>query len=140
MTQLLDTSKLEDVSIHTITYIDDIVGLGEKKLSIDRKHFDDLEISESVLKMHINRASLEEFTKERNKELLEYENYSEFDHLNSMVAMLEHDFFSIDKVKFFFRDENHLSGEAVIDTSDEEQVKMTSEVSGKSLILTIELR
>lgn len=139
MTQLLNTSKIEGVNIQAVTFIDDIVGLGEKRLSIDRKHFDDLEITEELVTMIINRPSLLEYTSERNKALLEYENYSEFDHLNSMVAMLEHDFFSIDKVKLFYIDDDQLSGEAVIDTSDDERVKMTSEVREDQLILTIEL-
>ena len=139
MTQLLDTSKVEDVTIQAVTFIDDIVGLGEKRLSIDEKHFDEIKLGEDRIVMKINRSSLKEYTEERNKTLLEYENYPEFDHLNTMVTMLEYDFFSIDKVKFYYINDDQLSGEAVIDTSDDELVEMMSEIKDQQLILTIQV-
>ena len=139
MTQLLDTSKVEDVTIQAVTFIDDIVGLGEKRLSIDEKHFDEIKLGENRIVMKINRSSLKEYTEERNKTLLEYENYPEFDHLNTMVTMLEYDFFRIDKVKLFYINDDQLSGEAVIDTSDDELVEMTSEIKDQQLILTIQV-
>ena len=139
MTQLLDTSKVEDVTIQAVTFIDDIVGLGEKRLSIDEKHFDEIKLGENRIVMKINRSSLKEYTEERDKTLLEYENYPEFDHLNTMVTMLEYDFFSIDKVKLFYINDDQLSGEAVIDTSDDELVEMTSEIKDQQLILTIQV-
>lgn len=80
---------------------------------------------------------MNEYRDERNKVLLEQENYAEFDHMNSMLAMLEHDFFSIDRIKLFYRDKDNLSGEYVIDTSDEDEIDMTSEVKNKELRLKV---
>ena len=56
-----------------------------------------------------------------------------------MVTMLEYDFFSIDKVKLFYINDDQLSGEAVIDTSDDELVEMMSEIKDQQLILTIQV-
>lgn len=137
MKQLLDVSNLSNIEFTGVSFIDDIVGLGEKRITIDMQYFKELDIKSDKIKLVINRKSLNEYKEERNKELLLHENYAEFDHLNSMLAMLEHDFISIDRIKLFYLDNEKISGEYVIDTSDEDQVDMKSEVYDASLILKV---
>ncbi|MGO1923957.1 MAG: hypothetical protein ACTH14_09030 [Jeotgalicoccus sp.] len=138
MKQLLDVSNLNNIEFTGVSFIDDIVGLGEKRITLDMKHFKELNIKTDKIKLVINRKSLNDYKEERNKELLQHENYAEFDHLNSMLAMLEHDFISIDKIKLLYRDNEKISGEYVIDTSDEDEVDMTSEVQNKELRLKVQ--
>lgn len=137
MKQLLDVSNIKNVKFTGVSFIDDIVGLGEKRIAIDVKHFYRLDLEAHNVELVIDRKSLNEYRDERNKVLLEQENYAEFDHMNSMLAMLEHDFFSIDRIKLFYRDKDNLSGEYVIDTSDEDEIDMTSEVKNKELRLKV---
>lgn len=137
MKQLLDVSNLNNIEFTGVSFIDDILGLGEKSITLDMKHFKELNIKTDQIKLVINRKSLNDYKEERNKELLQHENYAEFDHLNSMLAMLEHDFISIDKLKLFYRDNEKISGEYVIDTSDEDKVGMKSEFDDASLILSV---
>src|SRR5699024_671271 len=101
MNQLLDVSEINKVEFTGVSFIDDIVGLGEKKIALDIKHFSDLNLESDRVELVIDRKSLADFMEERNKILLGYENYPEFDHMNSMVVMLEYDFNSIDKIKLF---------------------------------------
>lgn len=137
MNQLLDVSEINKVKFTGVSFIDDIVGLGEKKIALDIKHFSDLNLESDKVELVINRKSLADFMEERNKILLGYENYPEFDHMNSMVVMLEHDFNSIDKIKLFYKNEHNLSGEYVIDTSDEDIVAMKSEPRDGELVLRL---
>lgn len=137
MKRLLDVSNLNNIEFTGVSFIDDIVGLGEKRITLDMKHFKELNIKTDQIQLVINRKSLNDYKEERNKELLQHENYAEFDHLNSMLAMLEHDFISIDKLKLFYRDNEKISGEYVIDTSDEDKVGMKSEFDDASLILSV---
>ena len=53
--------------------------------------------------------------------------------------MLEHDFFSIDRIKLFYRDADNLSGEYVVDTSNDEIVEMISVINNNELNLTVQL-
>ncbi|MEY8561355.1 hypothetical protein AALF85_11670 [Jeotgalicoccus halotolerans] len=137
MKQLLDVSDIENIKITGVSFADDIVGLGEKRITIDVKHFNRLQLKENEVELVINRKSLADYQDERNKALLERENYAEFDHMNSMLAMLEHDFFSIDRIKLFYRNADNLSGEYVVDTSNENLVAMKSEVHNGELILKV---
>src|SRR5699024_8587522 len=122
MNQLLDVSDVNNVNFTGVSFIDDIVGLGEKKIALDIKHFNDLKLESDKVELVINRESLAEFMEGRNEILLEYENYPEFDHMNSMIVMLEYDFNSIDRIKLFYKNEHNLSGEYVIDRSEERRV------------------
>lgn len=137
MKQLLNTSDIDNVEFTGVSFIDDIVGLDEKRIFIDMKHFNRLDLKPEKVELAINQKSLSDYMEERNKTLLEQENYAEFDHMNTMLGMLEHDFFSIDKIKLFYRDENNLSGEYIIDTSDEDEAGMKSETHDGELILTV---
>lgn len=137
MKQLLDVSDINNVNFTGVSFIDDIVGLEEKRLFIDTKHFNRIELESDRVELAINQQSLSEYKKERNKILLEHENYSEFDHMNSMLGMLEHDFFSIDKIKLYYRDEKDLPGEYVIDTSEEDETGMKSRTRDGELILAV---
>lgn len=137
MNQLLDVSEINKVEFTGVSFIDDIVGLGEKKIALDIKHFSDLNLESDRVELVIDRKSLADFMEERNKILLGYENYPEFDHMNSMVVMLEYDFNSIDKIKLFYKNEHNLSGEYVIDTSDEDIVAMKSESRDGELVLRL---
>lgn len=138
MRQLLDVSNIKNVEFIGVSFIDDIVGLGEKRIAIDMQHFSGLELEADNIELVIDQKSLNEYREERNKVLLEQENYAEFDHMNSMLAMLEHDFFSIDRIKLFYRDKHNLSGEYVIVTSDEDAVDMTSDVQNEELRLKVQ--
>ncbi|WP_462422141.1 hypothetical protein [Salinicoccus sp. Marseille-QA3877] len=140
MNQLLDVSDVNNVNFTGVSFIDDIVGLGEKKIALDIKHFNDLNLESDKVDLVINRESLAKFMDGRNEILLEYENYPEFDHMNSMIVMLEYDFNSIDRIKLFYKDENNLSGEYVIDTSDEDIVAMKSETHDGELILNLGIK
>src|SRR5690625_953409 len=139
MKQLLDVSDIKNIKITGVSFADDIVGLGEKRITIDVKHFNRLELKENEAELVINRKSLADYQDERNKALLERENYAEFDHMNSMLAMLEHDFFSIDRIKLFYRNADNLSGEYVVDTSNDEIVEMISVINNNELNLTVQL-
>lgn len=139
MKHLLDVSNLNNIEFTGIAFIDDIVGLGEKRIAIDMKHFTTVDIQADKIKLVINRKSLNDYKEARNKELLLHENYAEFDHLNSMLAMLEHDFISIDRIKMFYMDHDNLSGEYVVDTSDDEAVSLNSSVDKESLTLEVQL-
>ena len=140
MNQLLDVSDVSNVKFTGVSFIDDIVGLGEKKIALDIKHFNDLNLESDKMELVINRESLAKFMDGRNKNLLEYENYPEFDHMNSMIVMLEYDFNSIDRIKLFYKDEHNLSGEYVIDTSDEDLVAMKSETRDGELVLNLDIK
>ena len=140
MNQLLDVSDVNNVNFTGVSFIDDIVGLGEKKIALDIKHFNDLNLESDKVELVINRESLAEFMEGRNEILLEYENYPEFDHMNSMIIMLEYDFNSIDRIKLFYKDERNLSGEYVIDTSDEDIVAMKSEFDDRELVLKLDIK
>lgn len=137
MNQLLDVSDINKVKFTGVSFIDDIVGLGEKKIAINIQHFSGLNLESDKVELVINRKSLADFMEERNDVLLEHENYPEFDHVNSMLVMLEYDFNSIDKIKLFYKDEDNLSGEYVIDTSDEDIVDMKSETRDGELVLKL---
>src|SRR5699024_9781415 len=100
----------------------------------------DLKLESDKVELVINRESLAEFMVGRNAVLLEYENYPEFDHVNSMIVMLEYDFNSIDRIKLFYKDEHNLSGEYVIDTSDEDVVAMKSEFDESELVLKLDIK
>lgn len=139
MKHLLDVSNLNNIEFTGIAFIDDIVGLGEKRIAIDMKHFTTVDIQADKIKLVINRKSLNDYKEARNKELLLHENYAEFDHLNSMLAMLEHDLISIDRIKMFYMDHDNLSGEYVVDTSDDEAVSLNSSVDKESLTLEVQL-
>lgn len=140
MNQLLVVSDVNNVNFTGVSFIDDIVGLGEKKIALDIKHFSDLNLDSDKVELVINRESLAEFMAGRNAVLLEYENYPEFDHMNSMIVMLEYDFNSIDRIKLFYKDEHNLSGEYVIDTSDEDVVAMKSEFDESELVLKLDIK
>ncbi len=139
MNQLLDVSDINKVRFTAVSFIDDIVGLGEKRIAINIEHFSRLDLKQDEVALVIDRKSLSEYMEERNEVLLEHENYSEFDHANSMLVMLEYDFNSIDKIKLFYKDENNLSGEYVIDTSDEDLVDMKSVTEDGELVLKLTL-
>lgn len=140
MNQLLDVSDVNNVKFTGVSFIDDIVGLGEKKIALDIKHFSGVNLESDKVALIINRASLAKFMEGRNDILLEYENYPEFDHMNSMIVMLEYDFNSIDRIKLFYKDEHNLSGEYVIDTSDEDIVAMKSEFDDRELVLELNIK
>ena len=140
MNQLLDVSDVNNVKFTGVPFIDDIVGLGEKKIALDIKHFTDLNLEPDKVELIINRESLADFMEGRNEILLQYENYPEFDHMNSMIVMLEYDFNSIDRIKLFYKDERNLSGEYVIDTSDEDIVAMKSEFDDRELVLKLDIK
>lgn len=140
MNQLLDVSDVRNVKFTGVSFIDDIVGLGEKKIALDIKHFRDLNLKSDKMELVIDRKSLAKFLEGRNEVLLQYENYPEFDHMNSMIVMLEYDFNSIDRIKLFYKDEHNLSGEYVIDTSDEDIVAMKSEFDDKELVLKVDTK
>lgn len=137
MNQLLDVSDVNKVKFTAVSFIDDIVGLGEKKIAINIEHFSRLDLKDDRVELVIDRKSLADYMEERNEVLLEHENYPEFDHANSMLVMLEYDFNSIDRIKLFYKDEGNLSGEYVIDTSDEELVDMESVTEDGELVLKI---
>ena len=137
MNQLMDVSEIDEVKFTAVSFIDDIVGLGEKKIAINIEHFKRLDLERDQVELVIDRKSLADYMEERNEVLLEHENYSEFDHANSMIVMLEYDFNSIDRIKLFYKDAGNLSGEYVIDTSDEDFVGMGSELRDGELILKI---
>ncbi|WP_020007186.1 hypothetical protein [Salinicoccus albus] len=137
MKQLLNISNIDNVEFTGVSFIDDVVGIDEKRIFIDMKHFNRLDLKSEKVELAINQKSLSDYMEERNKTLLKQENYAEFDHMNNMLGMLEHDFFSIDKIKLFYRDENNLSGEYIIDTSDEDEAGMASETHDGELILTV---
>lgn len=140
MNQLLDVSDVSNVKFTGVSFIDDIVGLGEKKIALDIKHFRYLNLKSDKVELVIDRKSLAKFLEGRNEVLLQYENYPEFDHMNSMIVMLEYDFNSIDRIKLFYKDEHNLSGEYVIDTSDEDIVAMKSEFDDKELVLKVDTK
>lgn len=140
MNQLLDVSEVNKVKFTAVTFIDDIVGLGEKKIAVNIEHFSRVNLDQERIELVIDRKSLSDYMEERNAVLLEHENYPEFDHANSMLVMLEYDFNSIDKIKLFYKDADNLSGEYVIDTSDEDSVAMESEMRDGELILKISLK
>src|SRR5699024_11855562 len=100
----------------------------------------DLKLESDKVELVINRESLAEFMEGRNEILLEYENYPEFDHMNSMIVMLEYDFNSIDRIKLFYKNEHNLSGEYVIDTSNEDIVAMKSESCDGELVLKLNIK
>lgn len=137
MNQLMDVSDIDNVTFTSALFIDDIVGLGEKRIGIDIKHFSRLNLESDKVELVINRKSLADYMEERNAVLLENEHYSEFDHMNSMLVMLEHDFNSIDKIKLFYQDANKLSGEYVIDTSNEDLVDMSTGTGDGELVLKL---
>ena len=137
MNQLLDVSEVNKVKFTAVSFIDDIVGLGEKKIAVNIEHFSRVDLEHDRVELVIDRKSLSDYMEERNAVLLEHENYPEFDHANSMLVMLEYDFNSIDKIKLFYKDADNLSGEYVIDTSDEDSVAMKSEMRDGELILKI---
>ena len=139
MKQLLDVENVKNVKFTAVSFIDDIVGLGEKRIAVDAKHFERIDLNEDNIELVIDLKSLNEYREERNKILLAREDYAEFDHLNSMLAMLEHDFFSIDRIKLFYRDADNLSGEYVVDTSNDEIVEMISVINNNELNLTVQL-
>src|SRR5699024_5133089 len=109
MNQLLDVSDVNNVKFTGVTFIDDNVVLNEKKIAIDYKHVHDLKLEPDKVELIINRESLADFMEGCNEILLQYENYPEFDHMNSMIVMLEYDFNSIDRIKLFYKDERNLS-------------------------------
>src|SRR5690625_1030704 len=99
MNQLLDVSEVNKVKFTAVSFIDDIVGLGEKKIAVNIEHFSRVDLEHDRVELVIDRKSLSDYMEERNAVLLEHENYPEFDHANSMLVMLEYDFNSIDKIK-----------------------------------------
>lgn len=46
MKQLLDVSNLNNIEFTGVSFIDDIVGLGEKRITLDMKHFKELNIND----------------------------------------------------------------------------------------------
>ena len=73
MNQLLDVSDVNNVKFTGVSFIDDIVGLGEKKIALDIKHFTDLNLEPDKVELIINRESLADFMEGRNEILLQYE-------------------------------------------------------------------
>src|SRR5699024_8542056 len=139
MKQLLDVENVKHVTFTAVSFIDGIVGLGEKRIAVDAKHLERIDVNEDRIELVIHRKSLNDYREERNKILWAREDDAEFDHLNSMLAMLEHDFFSIDRIKLFYRDADNLSGEYVVDTSNDEIVEMISVINNNELNLTVQL-
>lgn len=86
MKQLLDVENVKNVKFTAVSFIDDIVGLGEKRIAVDAKHFERIDLNEDNIELVIDRKSLNEYREERNKILLAREDYAEFDHLNSKIG------------------------------------------------------
>lgn len=137
MNQLLDVSDINKVKFTAVSFIDDIVGLGEKKIAVNIEHFSRVDLEHDRVELVIDRKSLSDYMEERNAVLLKHENYPEFDHANSMLVMLEYDFNSIDKIKLFYKGADNLSGEYVIDTSDGDRVDMESVSRDGELVLKV---